>query len=156
MRTNENNTAYTRGQAELSILAGWTAPAARQEVREAAEFITYGHRHIPLEHPAMVSAHRTLQDAGVWSPGDVIRAQPEAPKIEVALVGIFSAGDRHRTLYTILADGIEVGTAVHWTARTMWPWGLTMPAACVVNFGFKTKTDLLHAVEQVIKTGEIA
>src|SRR3954465_12112281 len=100
------------------------------EVREAAEFIVYGHKSIPLEYPAMRSAHRTLQKAGVWSPSDVINAQPEAPQIEVSVVGCFCAGDRHRVLYSILADGVEVGTAVNWTSKTMWPWGLTLPAGC--------------------------
>jgi hypothetical protein len=45
---------------------------------------------------------------------------------------------------------------VCWTAKTMWPWGLTIPSACVVNFGFRSRDDLLRAVQKFLKTGEIA
>jgi hypothetical protein len=132
-----------------------TCPGITPEVRAAAEFVSYGHRHIPLDHPDMIAAHRTLIAAGIWAPGEVPHEQPEQ-HVEVLLVGVFCAGERHRVLYSILADGIEIGTAVHWTSKTMWPWGLTLPSGCIVNFGFRSKQDLISAVHRFVKTGEIA
>jgi hypothetical protein len=132
-----------------------TAPRITEEVRDAAEYVLYGHRYIPLEHPDMQAAHRTLQAAGVWSPAEVIDGQADAAKIEVMLVGVFCAGERHRVLYSILADGVEIGTAIHWTSKTHWPWGLTLPAGCIVNFGFRNKGDLVAAVRRFVKTGGI-
>lgn len=131
-----------------------TAPRITPEVREAAAFITYGHKHIPFDHPDMVAAHSTLQAAGVWSPGEVGAEQP-AQHIETLLVGVFCAGDRRRVVYSIIADGIEIGTAMHWTSKTVWPWSVTLPAGCIVNFGFRTKQDLLEAVHRFVKTGEV-
>lgn len=125
------------------------------EIQEAAAFVQYGHRHIPIDHPDMVAARSTLQAAGVWSPGEIVTAQAEH-RIEVMIVGTFCAGERRRVLYTILADGIEIGTAVHWTSKTAWPWGLTLPAGCIVNFGFHSKGELIAAVERFVRTGEIA
>jgi hypothetical protein len=132
-----------------------TTPALSPRVVEAAAFLQRHHGHLAIDHPAMAVAARTLRSAGVWSPGEVIAPQHETPVIDVALVGIFCAGDRHRTLYSILADGVEVGTAIHWTSKTAWPWGLNLPAACIVNFGFRNKADLLRAVQRFVKTGEI-
>ena len=132
-----------------------TGPRITPEVREAAAFISYGHRHIPFDHPDMTAAHNTLHAAGVWSPGEVVAEQP-AHHVEVMLVGVFCAGDRRRVVYSILADGIEIGTAMHWTSKTLWPWGLTLPAGCIVNFGFRNKGDLVAAVHRFVKTGEIS
>jgi hypothetical protein len=126
------------------------------EIQEAAAFVQYGHRHIPIDHPEMQSAHATLKAAGVWSPGEVFQSDPAAAVVEVMIVGTFCAGERRRVLYTILADGIEIGTAVHWTSKTLWPWGLTLPANCIVNFGFRNKAELTAAVERFVRTGEIA
>lgn len=132
-----------------------TCPGITHEVEEAAAFIVYGHKHIPLDHPEMQAAHATLQAAGVWSPGEIIQSAA-VPKVEVFFVGTFCSGERHRLLYTILADGIEIGTAIHWTAKTQWPWGLTLPSGCIINFGFRDRSSLLKAVERFVKTGEIA
>jgi hypothetical protein len=131
-----------------------TCPGISHEIEEAAAYIVYGHRHIPLDHPDMVAAHSTLQAAGVWSPGEIVSAQAEH-HVEVLLVGVFCSGERRRVIYTILADGIEIGTAIHWTSKTVWPWGLTLPAGCIVNFGFKTKDDLVAAVERFVRTGRL-
>jgi hypothetical protein len=131
-----------------------SAPGITHEVEEAAAFIVYGHKHISIDHPDMQSAHRTLQAAGVWSPGEIITEQT-AQHIEVLLIGVFCSGERRRVLYTILADGIEIGTAIHWTSKTVWLWGLTLPAGCIVNFGFRDKQSLIRAVERFVKTGSI-
>jgi hypothetical protein len=131
-----------------------SAPGITHEVEEAAAFIAYGSKHIPIDHPEMVAAHSTLQQAGVWSPGEIITEQT-AQHIEVFLIGVFSAGERRRVLYTILADGIEIGSAVHWTSKTVWPWSLTLPAGCIVNLGFRGKADLTAAVHRFVRTGEI-
>ena len=132
-----------------------TAPRITPEVREAAAFISYGHKHIPLDHPDMTSANRTLRAAGVWSSGEIVTAHAEH-HVEVLLVGTFCAGDRHRVVYSILADGIEIGTAMHWTSKTLWPWGLTLPAGCIVNFGFRNKAELTAAVNRFVRTGEVS
>jgi hypothetical protein len=132
-----------------------TCPGITPEVTAAAEFIQRHHNHIPLDHPAMEMAADTLRRAGVWSPGEVAKTAA-VPTVEIFFIGTFCAGDRRRLTYTILADGIEIGTAVHWTAKTQWPWGLTLPAGCVVNFGFRDRSSLLKAVERFVKTGEIA
>src|SRR3954470_14129414 len=131
-----------------------TAPGITHEVEEAAAFIVYGHRHIPVDHPDMVAAHSTLQAANVWSPGEIVTAHAEH-QVEVFLIGVFAAGERRRVLYSILADNIEIGTAVHWTSKTAWPWGLTLPAGGIVNLGFHTKDDLTAAVRRFVKTGEV-
>lgn len=125
------------------------------EVEEAAAFVQYGHRHIPLDHPDMQSAQATLKAAGVWSPGEIVTAHTEH-HVEVFLIGVFSAGDRRRVLYTILADNVEIGTAVHWTSKVLYPWGLTLPAGRIINLGFRNKADLVAAVERFVRIGEIA
>jgi hypothetical protein len=132
-----------------------TTPRINQEVREAAQFIAYGHRHIPLDDPDMASANRTLQAAGVWSPGEIVTSKP-AQHIQVDIVGVFSAGGRHRTVHMILADGVEIGTAIHWSGKSLYPWGLSLPAANLTNFGFHSREDLVGAVKRFVKTGEIA
>lgn len=131
-----------------------TCPGITHEVEEAAAFIVYGHKHIPLDHPDMTAAHATLQAAGVWSPGEIVSTEAHH-HVEVFFIGVFQAGDRRRVVYSILADGIEIGTAMHWTSKTIWPWGLTLPAGCIVNFGFRSKGDLVAAVHRFVKTGEI-
>jgi hypothetical protein len=98
-----------------------SAPGITHEVEEAAEFLVYGHRHIPLDHPAMTAAQSTLRGAGVWSPAEVVHVQPAVQQIAVEVVGCFCAGGRHRTVHMILADGIEIGTAIHWTSKTQYP-----------------------------------
>lgn len=125
------------------------------EAEEAAAFILYGHKHIPMDNPAMASANRTLRAAGIWSTADVIAAQPTAPQIVVEVVGVFQAGDRRRVLHMVLADGIEVGTAINWTGKALYPWGLSLPAANLTNFGFRSRADLVAAVQRFVKTGEI-
>jgi hypothetical protein len=131
-----------------------TTPRINQEVREAAQFIAYGHRHIPLDDPDMASANRTLRVAGVWAQGEVVTEQP-SQHVEVMLVGVFQAGDRRRVMYAILADGIEIGTAINWTGKARYPWGLSLPAISLVNYGFHDKADLVRAVERFVRTGEI-
>jgi hypothetical protein len=133
-----------------------TANSITQEVREAAEYVVYGHRRIPLDHPDMQSAHRTLQAAGVWSPAEVVGTRPDPAHIEVAVVGVFAANDRHRVVHMVLADGVEIGTAIHWTGKVLYPWGLSLPAINLVNFGFRDRASLLRAVERFVRTGEIA
>src|SRR4051812_42206914 len=99
----------------------------------------------------MVAAHSTLQAANVWSPGEIVTAHAEH-QVEVLLIGVFCSGERRRVIYSILADGIEIGTAVHWTSKTVWPWGLTLPAGCIVNFGFRDKQSLTAAVRRFVRT----
>jgi hypothetical protein len=132
-----------------------TTPRINQEVREAAQFIAYGHRHIPLDDPDMASANRTLQAAGVWSPGEIVTSKP-AQHIEIAIVGVFQAGDRRRVLHMILADGVEIGTAINWTGKSLYPWGLSLPAANLTNFSFRTKDGLIAAVHRFVRAGEIS
>jgi hypothetical protein len=131
-----------------------TARSVAQEVTAAAEYIVYGRRHIPLDHPDMQSAHSTLQAAGVWSLGEIVTSKP-AQHIQVDIVGVFSAGGRHRTVHMILADGVEIGTAIHWSGKSLYPWGLSLPAGNVVNFGFHSREDLVGAVKRFVRTGEI-
>ena len=132
-----------------------SAPGITHEVEEAAAFIVYGHRHIPLDHPDMIAAHSTLQAAGVWSPAEIVTEQT-AQHIQVDIVGVFSAGGRHRTVHMILADGVEIGTAIHWSGKSLYPWGLSLPAANLTNFGFHSREDLVGAVKRFVRTGEIA
>jgi hypothetical protein len=99
-------------------------------------------------------ATATLRRAGVWSMADIdLPPVTVAPKITMEMYGTFCSGDRRRLVYRLFVDGKQLGTAVCWTAGTMWPWGLTIAHARIVNFGFKSRQDLMEAVEQFVLTG---
>lgn len=127
-----------------------------QEISEAAAFVQR-HRHdLAIDDLAMSVALTTLRRSGVWSMADIDLPDTTPVAVTMQMRGTFCAGDRHRVLYSILADGLEIGTAIHWTSKTAWPWGLNLPAGCIVNFGFRNKGDLLRAVERFVRTGEVA
>jgi hypothetical protein len=71
--------------------------------------------------------------------------------------GTYCAGGRRRIVYRVLDDSQKpVGTAVCWTAsNTLYPWGLTIPAANVINFGFASRADMMRAVEGFVAAGQI-
>jgi hypothetical protein len=68
--------------------------------------------------------------------------------------GTFVAGNRRRIVYRVLDDGQQLGTAVCWTAfNTLYPWGLTIPTANVINFGFASRADMMRAVQGFVANG---
>jgi hypothetical protein len=126
------------------------------KVREAAEFVQRHHRHLPIDCPAMEMASDTLRRAGVWSAADIdLPPAVEPPKVTMEMHGTFCASDRRRIVYRVAVDGQQLGTATCWTAKTMWPWGLTIAHARVINYGFKSRDDLMAAVERFVTTGRI-
>src|SRR6186713_2010025 len=109
-------------------------------VIQAAEFVQRQHSRLTIDHPAMAVAVDTLKTAGVWSLSELgLPSDFEPPKVEMVMKGTFCAGDRRRIVYRLIVDGEEFGTAVCWTSKTLWPWGLTIPAANIINFGFKSR-----------------
>jgi hypothetical protein len=133
-----------------------TTNSLSAHVVQAAEFMQRHHGHIALDHPAMEVASDTLRRAGVWSFADIdLPPAVEPPKVSMEMHGTFCSGDRRRLVYRLLVDGQQLGTAVCWTAKTMWPWGLTIAHARIVNFGFKSREDLVAAVERFVSTGRV-
>jgi hypothetical protein len=133
-----------------------TTTCISAHVVQAAAFIQRHHSHFAIDHPAMEMATDTLRAAGVWSLADVdLPLAAEPPKVAMVVKGTFCAGDRRRIVYRLLADDQEIGTAVCWPAKTLWPWRLTIASANIVNFGFRDKTSLTRAVERFVRTGEI-
>jgi hypothetical protein len=133
-----------------------TATHITSEVREAAEFIQRHRGHIAIDHPAMEAASDTLRRAGVWSVADIdLPPAVVVPKVTMEMHGTFCGGDRRRIVYRLLVDGQQLGTAVCWTSKAMWPWGLTIAHARIVNYGFKSREDLMRAVERFVHTGSI-
>lgn len=133
-----------------------TGPRITAHVVQAAEFVQRHHGHLEFDHPAMEMAADTLRRAGVWSVAEIdLPPVTAAPKITTVMHGTFCSGDRRRIVYRLLADDQQIGTAVCWTAKTMWPWGLTIASASIINFGFKSREALLSAVERFVRTGRI-
>lgn len=127
------------------------------EVRTAAEFVQRHHRHLPIDCPAMQSAGDTLRRAGIWSVADIdLPPSTEPPKVTLEMHGTFCVSDRRRIVYRVLVDGQQLGTAVCWSAKTLWPWGLTIAHARVVNLGFRSRDDLVKAVHHFVQTGSVA
>jgi hypothetical protein len=74
----------------------------------------------------------------------------------LVMYGTYCAGGRRRIVYRVLDDGQQLGTAVCWSAsNALYPWGLTIPAANVINFGFASRADMMRAVEGFVETGRI-
>lgn len=69
--------------------------------------------------------------------------------------GTFCAFDRRRIVYRVVDGQKPIGTAVCWTASTLYPWGLTIPTANVINFGFASRDEMMSAVENYVATGQI-
>jgi hypothetical protein len=134
-----------------------TCPGITPEVRMAAEFVQRHHRHLPLDCPAMQSAGETLRRAGIWSAADIdLPPAAEPPKVTLEMQNTFCSGDRRRIVYRVLVDGQQLGTAVLWSAKTLWPWVLTIAHARIVNLGFRSREDLVEAVHHFVQTGSIA
>jgi hypothetical protein len=133
------------------------AHSTDMHVLEAAQFLQRHRHHLSIDHPAIEMASDTLRRAGIWSLADVefpVAAQP--PRVTLTMAGTFCANDRRRIVYRLIADDQQIGTAVCWTAKTLWPWGLTIASANVVNFGFKSRDALMAAVERFVRTGRIS
>lgn len=125
-------------------------------VVQAAEFVQRQHFRLTIDHPAMAVAVDTLKAAGVWSLSDLdLPADFEPPKVAMVMKGTFCAGDRRRIVYRLTVDDLDIGTAVCWTSKTLWPWGLSIPAANIINFGFKSREALIEAVKRFAVTGSI-
>lgn len=69
--------------------------------------------------------------------------------------GTFCASDRRRIVYRVVDGQKPIGTAVCWTSSTLYPWGLTIPAAGVINYGSECRADMMRAVEGFVSTGKI-
>ena len=70
--------------------------------------------------------------------------------------GAYCAGGRRRIVYRVIDDGRQLGTAVCWTAAsTLYPWGLTIPSAGIINYGFECRAEMMRAIEGFISTGRI-
>lgn len=133
-----------------------TCPGISPHVLEAAQFLQRHHSHLTIDHPAMEMAVDTLRAAGIWSLADVeLPTTAQAPKITLTMAGTFCASDRRRIVYRLTVDDVQIGTAVCWTAKTMWPWGLTIASANIVNFGFHDRLSLIEAVERFTRTGRL-
>lgn len=127
-----------------------------QEIRDAASFIQRHHHDLAIDDLAMSVALTTLRRSGVWSMADIDLPDTTTPvEVTMQLHGTFCSGDRNRVIYHLLADGQEIGTAVHWTNKSMWPWGLTIASACIINFGFKSRADLIDAAQRFVTTGAL-
>jgi hypothetical protein len=133
-----------------------TCPGITDEIRAAAAFVQRHHGHLAIDCPAMEVASDTLRRAGVWSVADIdLPPAVEPPTIVMEMHGTFCSGDRRRLVYRLLVDGQQLGTAVCWTAKTMWPWGLTIAHARIINYGFKSREDLVAAVHRFVRTGSV-
>ena len=74
--------------------------------------------------------------------------------VDLELTNVFSAGGRRRTVYRVVADGQEVGTAIERDDQPLKPWRLTMPNHCG-NIVKASREDLVATVARVLSTGAI-
>jgi hypothetical protein len=125
----------------------------RPEVEQAAALILSARRYIPMGEPHLTAAAAVLDAAGVWAPGDVAE-RPALPPVEFALIGRFCANNRPRTLYRIVIDGREIGTAAQYDYRPSAPWSLTMPSHCA-NLAHASRADVIASVHRILTTGQI-
>ena len=125
----------------------------RPEVEQAAAVILSARRYLPMGDAHLTAAAAVLEDAGVWAPGDVAK-RPALPPVELALIGRFSANNRPRTLYRLVIDGQEIGTAAQFDSRPSAPWSLTIPNHCA-NLAQASRADVLATVHRVLTTGQI-
>jgi hypothetical protein len=123
----------------------------RPDVQQAATYLLSAHQYIPIGD-ADLTAAAVLDAAGVWSPGEVAE-RPALPPVELELVGRFCANNRPRTVYRIVLDGREVGTAARYDNRPTAPWSLTMPGFCA-NRSHESRAAVLRTVRLVL-TGQM-
>jgi hypothetical protein len=125
---------------------------ARTEVQQAAAFLLSARRYIPMGDAHLTAAAAVLEAAGVWAPGEVAE-RPALPPVELELVGRFSANNRARTVYSLVIDGREIGTASQFDNRPTAPWSLTVPGYCA-NLAHGDRAAVLRTV-RLILTGQM-
>jgi hypothetical protein len=74
--------------------------------------------------------------------------------VDLELTCVFSANGRRRTVYRIVADGQEVGTAIERADQPLKPWRLTLPGHCG-NIARPSREELVATVARVLSTGAI-
>lgn len=124
----------------------------RTEIQEAATFLLSARRYLPADDPSLTAAASVLSAAGVWAPGDVAERPAPLP-VELVLVGRFNANGRSRTLYRLVIDGREIGTAAQYDHRPTAPWSLTVHGYCA-NLAHESRTTVLSAVQRFL-SGQI-
>jgi hypothetical protein len=125
---------------------------ARSEVQAAAAYLLSARRYIPTGDASLATAAAVLDAAGVWSPGEVAE-RPPLPPVELVLVGRFCANGRARTLYRIVIDGREIGTAAQFDNRPTAPWSLTVRGYCA-NRAHESRAAVLRTV-RLLLTGQM-
>src|SRR5690349_5433819 len=80
---------------------------------------------------------------------------PAGPTITLHLLGVFSAGDRHRVLHDVRVDGDLLAVATEWVGEVFgeFRWSLAIPGEDAM--AFRSRDALLLAVRQFIAIGEL-
>jgi hypothetical protein len=123
------------------------------QVQEAADFVMRTRRFLPINHPQIMKAEETVRAAGFWSASEIADPPAECPEITLETVGVFSANDRKRTIYSIKAAGVEIGTAIEWVSgHEHYPWTLSLPAPGVQR-GCRNREELMRHVRAFVWPG---
>lgn len=125
---------------------------ARPEVIEAATYLLSARRYLPTGDAHLTAAAAVLEAAGIWAPGEVAE-RPALPPIELEMVGRFCANDRARTVYRLVIDGREIGTAAQFDNQPTAPWTLTVPGYCA-NRVHQSRAEILRTV-RLLLTGQL-